>query len=117
MTKTLRTLLTGIALPVAVNLAYGQTDADIAKAKTEVAKSRKALNLTDDQAAKFQQIDLDSRTKLAEAKKIDDPAKRKTAVRDIVADREKSIKELLTPEQWEKRQASMKHRAEATAAK
>jgi len=74
--KTLRALFLGSAVAATGSLAYGQTDADIIRAKSEVAKMRKSLNLTDDRVAKFQQIDLDSKAKLAQAQQSSMPQRK-----------------------------------------
>jgi periplasmic protein CpxP/Spy len=105
------------SLVLTIGVSFGQDNQYAARAKAQVEKLRKSLNLTDDQAAKIQQLDEESFKKMHEARQVKDPSQRTEAIRQVVADREKSMKDILTPEQWEKRQATLKESMEKAKAK
>ena len=109
--------VTAASLVLTLGVSFGQDSQYATRAKAEVQKLRKSLNLTDDQAAKIQQLDEDSFKKMHEARQVKDPTQRADAIKQVVGDREKAMKDILTPEQWDKRQAALKQSMEKAKAK
>ena len=70
-------------------------------AKEALAKWKTTLKLTDEQAPQFESIMTDSYTKMAAAKTeaMGDKAKMKTAMDQIMKDREDALAKVLTPDQ------------------
>ena len=70
-------------------------------AKEALAKWKKTLKLTDEQAPQFESIMTDSYTKMADAKTeaAGDKAKMKASMETIMKDREEALSKVLTPEQ------------------
>jgi hypothetical protein len=101
MTHLKKTLALAVMAVLAASPAFAQDKSaeDMAKAATEKWKS--ILNLSDEQAAKFQNVSLDTQKKLAEAKTAagGDKAKFTESAKSIWQDHDAQLERILTPEQ------------------